>query len=561
MIIALLLLLASCFAQSDMKDYAGGWKGQLADSTAFTLTVRIQQLKEGHFSLAIYRANRLLIQKIFAPGQPYFIVKLDSLTAFRGKLHQNGEITGFMESGVLLYHLAFSKTGKGVFTGKWNIWMVDRLIPASIYLNIEDAKGEQYAAYPIFDDQRFTGTWAGGFSKKEDSLFFHDVKTGVSFKGMIKHGKLYFDILLADAILTSVVFEKYDGAFPVVQHYPPVSVHDGRQVSGLPLKEINSTFLRRMEDSIAANKITNTHSILIASKGKLVYEKYFSGFTPSIPHDLRSAAKSISSAITGIAIDKGLIRDPQQKLYDFLPEKYQYTRKNDKRKSAITLHSLLTMSSGIDAIDFGTDRNTAAAENNYQSTPDWTRTILEAPMINTPATHAWYGSANAYLLGVVLRSVVAEPLAFFMDDNLLAPLGITNYIIQNDVTGYPYFGGGMYLQPRDMLKFGQLYLDKGKWKGQRIISESWIGKSFQKYFLLENRKDSIEYGYLWWHKNYTVGKTNIHAVEARGAGGQYIFVINSLDLVVVITSGNYNNGRFWQPEAILEKYILPAILH
>lgn len=106
-----------------------------------------------------------------------------------------------------------------------------------------------------------------------------------------------------------------------------------------------------------------------------------------------------------------------------------------------------------------------------------------------------------------------------MDKYLLQPLDVSEYIIQNDDTGRPYFGGGMYLRPRDMLKFGQLYLDKGTWKEKRIISTKWVEQSYEKYTVLENTEDQSEYGYLWWHQTYQMNDRKIAAVEARGAGG------------------------------------------
>ena len=217
------------------------------------------------------------------------------------------------------------------------------------------------------------------------------------------------------------------------------------------------------------------------------------------------------------------------------------------------------MSSGLDAVDFGIKRKSLASEDNYQPTQDWTKTILQAPMIYEPNTHANYGSANPYLLGVAMDSIVAEPLEMFMDKNLFQKLGISNYIVQTDMTGRPYFGGGMYLTPRDMMKFGELYLNKGKLFGKQILSENWIQDSFKNYRVLENTNDKNGYGYLWWHYTYQYNGTSIKSKEARGAGGQYIFVLPKLEMVVVITSGNYRNGKTQQPESILEKYILPYI--
>ena len=147
-----------------------------------------------------------------------------------------------------------------------------------------------------------------------------------------------------------------------------------------------------------------------------------------------------------------------------------------------------------------------------------------------------------------------------MDEELFQKLGITNYIIQTDMQGRPYFGGGMYMTPGDMLKFGQLYLNQGKWYGKQILSENWIERSLTNYLSLENTGDKNGYGFLWWHHTYTVNNKTIVTQEARGAGGQYIFLIPDLDVTVVITSGNFNNGKTQQPEQILKDYILPALM-
>ncbi|MER3329217.1 MAG: serine hydrolase, partial [Candidatus Kapaibacterium sp.] len=108
--------------------------------------------------------------------------------------------------------------------------------------------------------------------------------------------------------------------------------------------------------------------------------------------------------------------------------------------------------------------------------------------------------------------------------------------------------------------FGQLYLNNGLWEGKEIISKQWIKKSFDKYYFLENTFDKNEYGYLFWHKTYNAKGRKITSIEARGSGGQYLFIIPEYELVVVITSGNYRNNRGFQPELIMEKYILPEFV-
>ncbi len=130
-----------------------------------------------------------------------------------------------------------------------------------------------------------------------------------------------------------------------------------------------------------------------------------------------------------------------------------------------------------------------------------------------------------------------------------------------DPTGIVYMGGGLYLRPRAMLKIGQLYLNGGTWNGRRILSQEWVDESWGKYGRLEPLdRNGHQYGYLWWHHQYTVGDRTIATVEARGNGGQYIFVAPELDLVVVITSGNFRTGLTRQPEKIMRRYVLPAAL-
>ena len=149
-----------------------------------------------------------------------------------------------------------------------------------------------------------------------------------------------------------------------------------------------------------------------------------------------------------------------------------------------------------------------------------------------------------------------------MHEKLFAPLGITNYINQTDDSKVtPYFGGGMLLTSRDLLKFGQLYQNKGKWKGQQIISEKWVEASFGKYLRLQDYNDKNLYGYLWWHDTYEVNGKAYEAIEARGAGGQFIFILPALESVVVITSGNFRNRKGNQPREILKRYIIPALVN
>ncbi|MBL4707863.1 MAG: serine hydrolase [Flavobacteriales bacterium] len=552
--IILLTILSFPSYGQDMKDYTGSWQGEIADKNAFSLTISIQKQANGS-SLFIISNEHELINKKFTLINEIQLSLSDKLS-FSGIVNnEQSEINGFIKSGMLFYHIRLKKSGSN-FIGKWNVLMIDSLKSQFLYLSIENGLEEEYEAYPIFGDDRFTGTWCANFNKNNDTISFSDFKTGLQFKGVLESSKILLSINLGNKTITKVSFEKTENDWNIGN----LTISKGPQINDGWEFSSNQLLLPKMENDIGNKELDKTESVIIAKNGKIIYENYFAGFNAVVPHDMRSASKSISSAIVGVTIDKNLIKSVDQNIYEFLPEVYQNTK--DSLKSKITIQSLLTMSSGIDAVDFGanSNSNSPATENNYQRTMNWTKSILETSMINKPFTHANYGSANPHLLGVAVSSVVEEPLELFMDQKLFSPLGISNYIIQSDMSGKPYFGGGMYLTPRDMLKFGQLYLNKGKWRNKRILSKKWIENSFKNYLNLENTIDKNGYGYLWWHHTYTINGRELKSVEARGAGGQYIFVIPKLKVVAVITSGNYRNKKGQQPEKILDMYILPILM-
>ena len=544
-IILSILLKCSLFGQN-MAVYNGSWEGRFQSSNAFNFTVAIENLDSENAAFQISNEKTTINQLFKFDPEKLISIPINENLGFIGELAKNGkEINGFIKSGLLLYHIKLSKLRHGSFKGTWNILMVDALKSKNIYLSVENGSNDDYQAYPIFGDNRFTGTWCANFQKRNDSLSFMDFKTGLNFKAKLHPSRIALGVYLGNNLVTQIDLIKSETDWKIGDF-----ISDGK---------VGSLKLKTMEELISKDSLPNTHAVLISRNGKLVYENYFEGYNPHVPHDTRSASKSISSAIVGLAEDNLLFNSVDQSIFDFLPNRYQVFR--DSLKAKIDIKSLLTMSSGLDAIDYGINANpkSSAVEDNYQPTQDWTESILKASMIHDPNTVANYGSANPYLLGVAMDSIISEPLELFMDKHLFQKLGISNYIVQTDITGRPYFAGGMYLTPRDMLKFGELYLNEGKFNGKRILSKTWVKNSLKNYHVLENTSEKNGYGYLWWHYKYPFNGTVIESHEARGAGGQYIFVIPELETVIAITSGNYRNGKTQQPELILEKYILPNI--
>jgi len=537
------LLSFSLFSQ-DMADYTGSWEGKIKTAKEFNLKVVIENLDSQYPKFKVYNHRNIIDQTFEKTNTPELKISFSDNSFFEGTVSENGkEINGFIKSGLLLYHIKLIKSKGNTFMGIWNSLMVDELKSLDFYLSVENGKGNDYQAYPILGDKRFTGTWCSNFKKENDVISFSDFKTGLQFKGELLKNSIRLEVLLGEDLLTQIDLQKSTTDWNIGGFVNP--------------KKTSMLTLTEMENRIAKDSFPNTHSVLVSTNGKLIYENYFEGYHANIPHDMRSASKSIASAIVGIAKEELLFETIDQSIFDFLPEKYQHLK--DRLKSKIDIQSLLTMSSGLDADDYTRERTSLASENHYQPTDDWAKTVLEAPMLNTPNTAANYGSANPFLLGIAMDSVVSGPLELFMDQHLFQKLDISNYIVQTDLQGTPYFGGGMYLTPKDMLKFGELYLAKGKWKGRRIVSKKWVDNSFKEYLHLENVPDKNGYGYLWWHHTYQVNGETIKSIEARGAGGQYIFLIPELKTVAVITSGNYRNGKTQQPELILEKCILPYL--
>ena len=557
--------LMSC-AQSSKQNYQGEWIGFLPNKKSFNFKVTLKNIDENKFRLTIVNDEKLIDQDITSSDKGAVKFNIKEALFFDLKFDDNKQkLIGFIKSGKFLYHVSLSNQGNQTFSGAWNAFMTDNGLQSDdINLYVEHTEDGGIIAYPFFGDQRFRGAWPRDFKKEGDLLRFTDGNTGFNFRAKFLEKSIELEILLTDVLITktSLKYAK-DGwdynSNPIEKPQntnTPEQLDDGWVTANISDFGIDKEELLRLIDDVNSEKLVNTHSVLIAKENKLVFETYFDGHNVDIPHDLRSTSKSISSAIIGIAIEDKIIGSVEDKLYDYIPKIYKSAE--DTLKAKMKIKDLLTMSSGLDVNDL-------ASEDFYQN-PDnpksWLQTVMDAPMLHQPGTYADYGSANPFLLGICLNERLEIPLENYMDEKLFKPLGITNYINQTDDSEItPYFGGGMLLTSRDLLKFGQLYSNKGKWNGTQIISEKWVAESFEKYLQLQDSRDKNHYGYFWWHDTYIVNGKSIDCIEARGAGGQFIFIIPELKSVVVITSGNFRNRKGNQPRDILKEYLLPALLN
>jgi CubicO group peptidase (beta-lactamase class C family) len=298
------------------------------------------------------------------------------------------------------------------------------------------------------------------------------------------------------------------------------------------------------------------HALLIVRHGKLVLEEYFHGEDRDKVHNTRSASKSVTATIIGAAMLAGAPLKLSTPVYQVM-NGGAYPAGLEPRKRAMTLEHLMTMSSGY----FCDDNNDDAPGNengmwNQTDEPDFYKFTLKLPMAFDPGQKGIYCSINPNLaLGMVGRATGESP--FYLFDRLVAaPMGINYYVWALDRTGNPYGGGGMNFVARDFIKFGQLMLNGGTWHGHRVLSADFVAHVSSPVTKIGQR----DYGLLWWPQEYPYMNRKVRGFAALGAGGQVVYVLPELDLVISTFGGSYSSRgwRYWTGDFI-NNFVLPAV--
>jgi CubicO group peptidase (beta-lactamase class C family) len=265
----------------------------------------------------------------------------------------------------------------------------------------------------------------------------------------------------------------------------------------------------------AASELPRLHSLIVSQRGTVVFERYFNGRRATSPANVKSASKSIISALVGIALERKLLslNQPISAYFPDLP--------NEKR--SITIEDLLTMRSGLESTS---NRNYGA----WVQSSNWVRHALAKPLVERPGTEMIYSTGNTHILSAILTKATGKSTWQFAQEALAKPLGFTLAQWPRDPQGI-YFGGNeMVMTPRQMLAFGELYLNGGQSGGRQIISKAFIEETFEARG--RSRISGREYGYGWWMREMAGRQT----YYAWGFGGQFIVLVPSLNLVVVSTS-------------------------
>jgi len=307
----------------------------------------------------------------------------------------------------------------------------------------------------------------------------------------------------------------------------------------------------------AADTMENVtlQSVMILKGGKVVYQRWGNGGSPQVPHVMHSVSKSFCATAVGMAIDEGKIK-LTDKLVDFFPDKLP--AKVSPNLKAITIRDLLTM-------NCGQETEVRLEEHNGKSA-DWVEAFLAHPVTKKPGTWYCYNSVGTYMLSAIVQKVSREKILDYLMPRLFEPLGIDRPRWDESPQHVNCGGWGLYLKTEDMAKFGQLFLQKGMWKGKRLISEAWVEEA-SKYQVPSvpagTRPDEVEkkglttdncawllgYGYQMW-------RCPENAYRADGARGQYIIVCPDKGAVIAVTA---DSPDLQKELSSIYKYLFPVL--
>jgi CubicO group peptidase (beta-lactamase class C family) len=282
----------------------------------------------------------------------------------------------------------------------------------------------------------------------------------------------------------------------------------------------------RIADAFIQDRLPDAFSLLVVRNGYLVFEKYYSWGSPDKYAVVHSVTKSVTSALIGIAIDRGYLKGVDQKLSEFFPE--YLADESDPRKMEITLKHLLTMSAGFRWNDRG------PVMRFWYTSSNWAQFTIQLPQDNNPGDVFTYNSSVSHLLSIILSKSTSVSTLDFARQNLFEPLGIKSAYWHQDPQGYYIGGFGLGLSARDLAKIGYLYLNNGYWNGQSIVPEYWVKESTAQHIQASRSPlyGTFGYGYQWWVKDVD----GCSSFRAWGRRGQFIVVVPDLDLVLAVTS-------------------------
>jgi CubicO group peptidase (beta-lactamase class C family) len=324
--------------------------------------------------------------------------------------------------------------------------------------------------------------------------------------------------------------------------YAPLS-RDDWQVSTPEEQGLDPMLVARLYHN--AEQLETIHGVLVMKNGYLIAERYYNGSSVDQKENRQSVTKSYTSALVGLALDQGCLESVDQKMMTFFPELADQIR--DPRKEQITIRQMLQMRAGY-PWEESTAELTELLFTGFRPS-----TLVDVPLVRDPGTGFDYSNLTPHLLGIIVARACGTDLKSYAQEQLFSPLGAEVGFWRRDWEGYYLGFAEIELNARDMAKFGQLYLDDGKYDGNQIIPADWVHDSLQTYSedawyyrVGRNWRDS-GYGYQWWSIRAGDHRYNL----AWGHGGQQIAVLDELDMVIVATADplyKQHGDRPWKLE-------------
>jgi CubicO group peptidase (beta-lactamase class C family) len=350
----------------------------------------------------------------------------------------------------------------------------------------------------------------------------------------------------------------------------PPSLNDGWKTADADSLGLDPGGLDPLTTAIRAWPELNVHAILIERSGRLIYEEYFEGFderwgTPlgritmsrERIHDLRSVTKSVISALAGIAVGEGAIRSLDQPVVEWFPE---YEDLNTPERRRMTLAHVLGMTSGLEwneEISYADPRNDEIRMTRHAQP---LRYALSRPFVHEPGAEFNYNGGMTHVFAGVIERATKSSIESYAWTKLFQPLGIDTVEWIGDLAGMPAAASGLRLRPRDLAKFGSLYLHAGKWNDRQVLPAEWVDRSTRRNFRFNRSPGEFGYSYFWWYTCLPTPRGLIEARAAIGNGQQRVFVLPGLDMVVTILSGRYNDfSAGTLGTKILRDYVIPAV--
>jgi CubicO group peptidase (beta-lactamase class C family) len=317
--------------------------------------------------------------------------------------------------------------------------------------------------------------------------------------------------------------------------------------------------LHELDEDIKLGLFGDIHSLLIIRNDKIVFENYYSKYQRDDLQPIGAATQSLISTLLGTYQYSNESFDLLSKIINYFPEYAQYFE-NIPQKDQIDIRHLLSHTSGLWWDEwthpFGTDANDAYV---MSLSDDWVENILATPMIREPGNSFNFNSGNAVLMAPLMEKLTGVGLDEYAEQKLFKPLNITDWRWERIPGEYVNAAWGLHMRPIDLAKIGYLFINNGKWNDQELFNEIWRVRSTRRRYSVSSY---FGYGYYWWGFSNNADvvrllKTN-DVFFSWGDGGQFLFVVPHLKLVVVTTAGNFNNNET-KAIQMLRDYIFVAI--